>query len=106
MAWCVYCNRHTLNGRCPVCNRLYEQSKQFFSGKSTPTEKNHNKIETVSYQEEKRKRSFSSDFFFLLLSISRNHYCGVDSQKKNAQRRNCGNNYRNNHSSDNCHYYY
>ena len=25
MAWCYYCRRYTVNGRCPVCNRLYEE---------------------------------------------------------------------------------
>ena len=24
MAWCYYCIRYAVNGRCPVCNRLYE----------------------------------------------------------------------------------
>ena len=25
MAWCYYCRRYTVNGRCPVCNRMYEE---------------------------------------------------------------------------------
>ena len=25
MAWCYYCRRYTVNGRCPACNRMYEE---------------------------------------------------------------------------------
>lgn len=24
MAWCYYCRRYTVNGRCPDCGRLYQ----------------------------------------------------------------------------------
>ena len=46
MARCVYCRRYTVNGRCPVCNRMYEEpNKRYdFYGKeikpkSTPNKK-------------------------------------------------------------------
>ena len=35
MAWCYYCHRYTVNGRCPNCNRMYEEpgKKYDFYGK-------------------------------------------------------------------------
>lgn len=35
MAWCYYCRRYTVNGRCPICNRMYEEpgKKYDFYGK-------------------------------------------------------------------------
>ena len=35
MAWCNYCHCYTVNGRCPKCNRMYEEpnKKYDFYGK-------------------------------------------------------------------------
>ena len=35
MAWCPYCRKYTVNGRCPSCNRMYtEPNKSYdFYGK-------------------------------------------------------------------------
>ena len=35
MAWCYYCRTYTVNGRCPKCNRMYQEpNKQYdFYGK-------------------------------------------------------------------------
>ena len=39
MAWCYYCRRYTVNGRCPVCNRMYEEpnKKYDFYGREIKT---------------------------------------------------------------------
>ena len=39
MAWCPYCRRYTVNGRCPNCNRMYtEPNKNYdFYGKEIPS---------------------------------------------------------------------
>ena len=36
MAWCPYCRRYTVNGRCPSCNRQYDFSKSVVSSEKVP----------------------------------------------------------------------
>ena len=42
MAWCPYCRRYTVNGRCPNCNRMYtEPNKNYdFYGKEIKSSSN------------------------------------------------------------------
>ena len=53
MAWCYYCRRYTVNGRCPDCGRLYEDpnKKYDFYGKeikSSSSSKSSGSLGSVS----------------------------------------------------------
>ena len=62
MAWCYYCRRHTVNGRCPNCNRAYEEKKQH-DGINWANKKSSG-YEGVSYSQ---GSSFIGGFFLGLL---------------------------------------
>ena len=50
MAWCPYCRTHTVNGRCPSCNRMYtEPNKSYdYYGKEIKGSSSNDK-NSVSY---------------------------------------------------------
>ena len=65
MAWCYYCRNHTVNGRCPNCNRLYEfpGKKYDYYGKeikSTSTSSSSSKSSSSSFYKGSSLSSYAS----------------------------------------------
>lgn len=51
MAWCYYCRRHTVNGRCPKCGRMYgEPNKSYdYYGKEIKSKSSSSSSSSSSY---------------------------------------------------------
>ena len=51
MAWCYYCRRHTVNGRCPKCGRMYgEPNKSYdYYGKEKKSKSSSSSSSSSSY---------------------------------------------------------
>ena len=63
MAWCYYCRRYTVNGRCPVCNRMYEEPNKrydFYGKEIKPKTQNNRKSSTNSSKSSSSGYSSSS----------------------------------------------
>ena len=64
MAWCPYCRCNTVNGRCPKCNRVYEDVNKMYgysSGNNSKEKKSYGSSYSIPY--EARGGSFIGGMF-------------------------------------------
>lgn len=67
MAWCPYCRRNTVNGRCPSCNRVYEDVNKLYgysSGNNSKEKKSYGSSYSIPY--EAKGGSFIGGFFLAI----------------------------------------
>ena len=77
MAWCNYCRRYTVNGRCPSCGRQYEFPKNIVSTKEVAG--------SGPVEQTKVSRDFSKGFW---LGIGTNFGALIMTRNKSRQMKN------------------